>query len=236
MPGLPFASPQATIRSQAVLAVGNLSWSLHNVARSCPDSENTSHECDEGIASPVGAATPVARHRLRSLLESTLRLAAAESSGAAASAMRAVGYLALSLDSQASDTTAGASDVDARAEAPSPSEGSMGASVHLDTVPWAAPVAGEKITSLGGRGACPDVLSVAEQSPAENKSREAADDRSLQDRALLALSAGASGEDPGVSASTHGPSGLGAHSLGERRKDAVESVDHRADAAAAKCR
>ncbi|CAN0142935.1 unnamed protein product, partial [Scytosiphon promiscuus] len=112
---------KATIRAQAVLAVGNLSCSLHGIRSRRPsrfsrqpssgDRQHTvtpsRDEGDHGSGGTNGTVATtggvrggglVSRSRLRSLCSGALRLTATEPDHAAGSAVRALGYLAWGLD------------------------------------------------------------------------------------------------------------------------------------------
>ena len=113
---------QDTIRAQAMLAVGNLSWSLHRVrtqgttaatiVRSDPCDRSTSSSISNGnsgsnvVVQDLDYNRPpdpragelVSLPRLRSLCDAATRLVATEPDHAAGSAARALGYLAWALD------------------------------------------------------------------------------------------------------------------------------------------
>lgn len=82
-----------------MLAVGNLSWSLHRM-RSRPSTEG--HPCEpcntmSGDGPPLGEDL-ISRPRLRSLCDAAMYLVSTEPDHAAGSAARALGYLAWTLD------------------------------------------------------------------------------------------------------------------------------------------
>ncbi|CAM9169386.1 unnamed protein product [Ectocarpus sp. 13 AM-2016] len=115
---------KAAIRAQAMLAVGNLSCSLHGIRSrrrslppptpsslsspitSCtqqappPPPQQGARDCQVSPAAGTGASTGdlLPRPRLRFLCDGALRLTATEPDHAAGSAVRALGYLAWGLD------------------------------------------------------------------------------------------------------------------------------------------
>eukprot|EP00752_Nemacystus_decipiens_P015738 g14050.t1 len=251
--------PKATIRAQAMLAVGNLSCSLHGI-RSRQQSLSTSlHALDHsrpsascGSSEPLmpGQAaacrvTPeelVPRPRLRSLCNGALRLTATEPDHAAGSAVRALGYLAWGLDpanigsggggggfrrgSGGGDEDCGSGGRGERyangsVVSSSPGRGRGGGEAVADDAQAAgADTAAAEAAAAAARG-----RRCGEEGAREGREDgRDAEDRDLQDKAVLTLSTRLAPEKESLSP---GAGGGGARGGGG---------DRRAEIAAAKCR
>eukprot|EP00903_Cladosiphon_okamuranus_P013629 g12693.t1 len=251
--------PKATIRAQAMLAVGNLSCSLHSIRsrhpRSTPpalddppptptsprldnskSATNTPSPSSFGRSEPsvFGPAAPVVspgelvpRPRLRSLCSGALRLTATEPDHAAGSAVRALGYLAWGLDpaNNSSRGNAGGEDRGGLGEGGKrcansvPLSGRGGVEVgHANGA--AAPAAAVGAAKMAGneRGR------QGEGTGGVEDDAEGEEDRSLQDKTVLALSTRLALEKESP---PRGGGGGGVWGSGG---------DRRAELAAAKCR
>lgn len=216
-----------------MLAVGNLSCSLHGIRsrpprRAAPPAP-TSPKIDGGPGSLPGPPPPpppaavsagdlVPRPRLRSLCDGALRLAATEPDHAAGSAVRALGYLAWGLDPE--KNAAAAADAGG-GDGGSGGGGSfrgdrLGDAGGKLPVRWPGSEAGAG--GAEGRG-------YVDGSCGGEEAGDDEDDRRLQDKAVLALSTRLAVDKESLPPRA-GSSGVGRGGAGDRR---VET-------AAAKCR
>ncbi|CAN0321606.1 unnamed protein product [Pylaiella littoralis] len=237
--------PKATIRGQAMLAVGNLACSLHSIRsrRSPPlppppppppPSIQQHPVLRRSLAAPVCLGDLVTRPRLRALCNGALRLTATEPDHAAGSAVRALGYLAWGLDPEPNaggsgggggggggDGDSGDSSSSRVSGGGSGGERQSGADI-IDAAP-AAPAGG--VPKERGRNV-------------ENGEKEAegegGEDRDLQNKTVLALAIRLAPET-GTLALSGGGGTRGERGTGGRGAGRSSVGDRRAEIAAAKC-
>ncbi|CAN0473348.1 unnamed protein product, partial [Ectocarpus sp. 12 AP-2014] len=243
---------KATIRAQAMLAVGNLSCSLHGIRSrrrslppltpssvsspitSCaqqpppPPPPQGTRDCQVFPAAGTGAGTGdlLPRPRLRSLCDGALRLTATEPNHAAGSAVRALGYLAWGLDP---DNFGGGAD----------GWGGKNGVVEArardnESAASSSPVGGDE-DDVVAIGPTVEAAAVAGRRPVQERGgdgfgesgEEDGGDRDLQDKAILALSTRLAPDKKGEPELGNGGAWGGGGSGGG---------DRRAEIAGAKCR